>query len=269
MKTNSPKQYSLVFFLMLVIGFLSLQISCSSDETSEEVMAVEEEIEAEIEEEVSEVEEEVAQPCSNVSDFIFNEKEGLVTVEFEEAEFSEDWKLKPDGTNVSGAGYMVWEGAQHLGEPGNGKARFMIKIENAGTYQFLWKSAVKIGDNGTDHNDTWLRFNDADDFYAKNGTSIVYPKDTGKTPNPEGATKDGWFKIYRSGSNLDFKWQASTFDNNGHDVFVVFENPGTYLMEVSARSSGHGIDKFVLFNTSRTKAEAIADSNELSKVTCN
>jgi hypothetical protein len=114
-----------------------------------------------------------------------------------------------------------------------------------------------------------LRFNDADDFYANNGTRLVDPNETGNTPNPEGATKDGWYKIYRSGSNLDFKWQASTFDNNGHDVFVVFEKPGTYLMEVSARSSGHGIDKFVLFNTSRTKAEAIADSNELSKVTCN
>ena len=212
---------------------------------------------------------ETPQPCTNISDFIFNEKDGLVTVEFEEAEFSGDWKQKSDGSGFSGEGYMVWEGPQHLGNPGNGTASFKIKIETAGTYQFLWNSAVKMGNSGSDHNDTWLRFNDANDFFAEKETSIVYPRDIGKIPNPEGASKDGWFKIYRSGNNLDFKWQSSTFDNNGHDVFIVFENSGTYTMEVSARSSGHGIDKFVLFNDAVTKVEAIADSNAISEVTCN
>ncbi len=96
---------------------------------------------------------------------------------------------------------------------------------------------------------------------------VVCPKDTGKTPNPEGATKDGWFKIYRSGTDLDFKWQASTCDNNAHDVFVVFDNSGTYLMEISARSSGHGIDKFLLFNSTVNKADAIA-SETFSVISC-
>jgi len=45
-----------------------------------------------------------------------------------------------------------------------------LKIEHPGTYQFLWKSAVKIGDSGSEHNDTWLRFGDADDFYARKKT---------------------------------------------------------------------------------------------------
>ncbi|MFT5738461.1 MAG: hypothetical protein ACI9SG_002816 [Maribacter sp.] len=93
-----------------------------------------------------------------------------------------------------------------------------------------------MGGNSTEHNDTWLGFNDTSYFYGQNsaGTSTVYPKDTDKTPNPEGAGKDGWFKIYRSGNNLNFKWQASIYDTNAHDVFVVFDNPGTYLMEISA-----------------------------------
>ena len=189
--------------------------------------------------------------CSEPLNFVFNESNGLVLAEFEDAEFTADWILKTDGTKYSGEGYMVWEGNQNLSNPGIGTATFKLQIENPGTYQFIWHSAVTIGDNGTDHNDTWLRFNDADDFYAQNtqGTSTVYPKDTGKTPNPEGATKDGWFKVYRSGNDLDFKWQSTTYDNNGHNVFVVFNNPGTYLMEISARSSGHGIDKFALFNS--------------------
>jgi len=206
-------------------------------------------------------------PCSGTTSSIFSEENGLLTVEFEDAEFSGDWKLRSDGDSYSGEGYMVWEGSQSLGNPGNGIVTFELKIQNPGTYQFLWKSAVKTGNNGTEHNDSWLRFADAQDFYAKNGESIVYPEGTGKTPNPEGATKDGWFKIYRSGNDLDFKWQARTFDNNAHDIFVVFENAGTYTMEVSARSSGHGIDKFVLFKE-MSQQDATADSNELSESTC-
>ena len=207
--------------------------------------------------------------CTDPLNFIFNEKDGLLLAEFEEAKFTDDWILKTDGTKYSGDGYMVWEGDQSLGNPGNGTATFKLKIESPGTYQFIWYSAVTMGDNGTDHNDTWLRFNDADDFYAQNsqGTSTVYPKDTGKTPNPEGATKDGWFKIYRSGNDLDFKWQSTTYDNNGHDVYVVFNTPGTYLMEISARSSGHGIDKFALFHSTVSKADAISSTN-FSTISC-
>lgn len=211
--------------------------------------------------------EEGRNPCSDIKDYIFIEKDGLVNVEFEDSEFSGEWKLRKDETSFSGKGYMVWEGDQHLGNPGNAMATFNIKIANPGTYQFLWKTAVKTGNSGTDHNDSWLRFADADDFYAQKDDSVVYPKDTGKTPNPEGASKDGWFKIYRSGNDLDFKWQAKTFDNNAHDIFVKFENPGTYSMEVSVRSSGHGIDKFVLFKD-RSMENALADSNDLSGISC-
>ncbi len=206
--------------------------------------------------------------CTNVADYIFSEKDGLVKVQFEEAIFDALWKLNGDGDEFSGKGYMVWTGSQSLSTPGQGATSFKIKIENAGVYQFLWKSAVKMGDNGTDHNDTWLRFADAADFYAQKGESIVYPKDSGKTPNPEGASKDGWFKIYRSGNDLDFKWQASTFDNNAHDVFVTFDEPGIYIMEISARSAGHGIDQFVLFKEPYTKNEAIDEARPFSAISC-
>ena len=208
--------------------------------------------------------------CSNAADYIFLEKEGFVLVEFEDAVFTTDWKQKIEQNNGTTTTYMVWEGSQSLSNPGTGIATFKINIENPGSYQFIWYSSVKTGTAGSDHNDTWLRFNDATDFYAQNndGTSTVYPKDTGKSPNPEGATKDGWFKIYRSGNNLDFKWQSSTFDNNAHNIFVDFDESGTYTMEVSARSSGHAIDKFVLFNSSILKADAIS-STDFSTITCN
>ena len=95
--------------------------------------------------------------CTDPLNFVFNEKEGLVLAEFEDAEFTNDWKLKTDGDTYSGDGYMVWEGNQgnqSLGNPGNGTASFKIKIETSGTYQFIWHSAVTLGDNGTEHNDT-------------------------------------------------------------------------------------------------------------------
>ena len=247
MSSNTSRFRILVFFLFFaIVSFYS----CSKDAA----LAITPETEG---------------SCTDPLEFVFNEQNGLVVVEFENAKFSSDWKLKDDGNNHTGAGYMVWEGEQQLGNPGHGRVTFKIKITNAGSYQFNWSSAIKMGNSGTDHNDTWLRFEDADDFYAKNadGNSIVYPKDTGKSPNPAGATKDGWFKIYRSGNDLDFKWEASTFDHNGHNIFIDFATPGMYVMEVSARSSGHGIDKFVLFKDSVSKADAIGSTVE-SVISC-
>ena len=206
--------------------------------------------------------------CENVENYIFTEKDGLVKIEFENAKFTSDWELKSEGNSFSGEGYMVWSGPQYLGQPGNGFATFRIRINNPGTYQFLWRSAVTLGNDGTEHNDTWLRFPDANDFFAQKGSSVVYPKGSGKIPHPEGASKDGWFKIYRSGNDLDFKWQSLTYDNNGHEIFVNFIVPGDYVMEVSARSSGHGIDQFVLFKDSYNKADAISETNSFSERNC-
>lgn len=240
--------------LILTTFLISISVSCSKDDAVSD------------EEGIQNAADDI--PCTNATNLVFNEKDGLVKVEFENAEFTDDWKLKNGGTGFSGKGFMVWQGQQHLSQPGNGVATFKVRIEHSGRYRFLWNSAVKTGTNGTEHNDTWLRFSDAKNFYAQKGDSRVFPKGSGKTPNPEGASKDGWFKIYRGGNDLSFKWQALTYDNNGHEVFVVFDKPGIYEMEVSARSSGHAIDKFVLFDSSHT-FESATSSDELSSISCN
>ncbi|MEM0930941.1 MAG: hypothetical protein AAGJ12_00655 [Bacteroidota bacterium] len=188
--------------------------------------------------------------CPNGGSSFFTENNGLVSVEFENTTFQGDWELRNDANDVSGQGYMVWTGQQRLGQPGEGKATFLIEIGTPGTYQFLWKSSFRLGDNGTEHNDTWLRFPDADDFFGeKDNGSIVYPKGSGKQPNPEGSSADGWFKIYRSGNDNSFLWQARTSDNDAHDIFITFNTAGIYTMEISARSSFHGIDRFILFES--------------------
>ncbi len=201
-------------------------------------------------------------------DFIFEESNGLLLAEVENNIYETPWEIETSEVDFSGEGYIVWSGQQYLSSPGNGLTTFNIKITNPGTYQFVWRSAVVIGNSGTDHNDSWLRFPDADDFFAQKGTSIVYPKGIGKTPNPAGAGADGWFKAYRSGGDLSFKWQAATFDNNPHQIFVTFNSPGEYTMEISARSSGHAIDKFVLFQDSYSFSEATSEEVTFSEITC-
>ncbi len=198
--------------------------------------------------------------CS-AENVVFNEANGLVAIEFEKGNFTEEWFLRTQEPGFTGQGYMVWEGTQRFSNPAFGRSTFKIRITNPGTYQFIWRSAVTIGDSGSEHNDTWLRFADAADFFGQKRESIVFPNDTGKTPNPNGSSRDGFFKIFRSGSDLSFKWQSKTSDNDGHDIFVVFDSPGVYTMDIAARSSGHAIDKFVLFDTSISSDDAINFAN--------
>ncbi len=241
-------------FSFLLFTLFIANISCDSDTDSGDILE----------------DEDASIPCNDLADFIFLEENNFINIEFENTIFNEGWELVNSTNNVTGEGYMVWNGEQHLREPSTDLATYTIRIQNPGTYRFIWRSAVTIGDSGTDHNDTWLRFADADDYFGQqNERSRIFPRGTGKTPNPEGASEDGWFKIFRSGSNLDFRWQSSTSDNDAHNVFVSFDNPGDYTMEISARSSGHGIDRFILFQeASFTMQEAISDTNTLSAITC-
>lgn len=201
--------------------------------------------------------------CPDAIGFVFEETNGIVSIEFEDNSFPEGWVLRNEGSDFSGAGYMQWEGNPSMGNPGNGLVIFPVRITNPGTYRFVWHSSFRQGDNGTEHNDSWLRFPDAADFFGrKDDGSVVYPNDTGKEPNPAGSSADGWFKIYRSGNDSSFKWQASTSDHDAHDIFVTFSSVGLYLMEVSARSTYHAIDRILLFeeNINQNNAYGAADT---------
>lgn len=250
--------------LILSMFFVILICSCSDEEIQDDPFTEEDPMGQE-DTDGSDQEIEGSENC-DPANFVFQEENGLVHAEFEKADFSASWNLNSDENDYSGEGYMVWSGDQYLGNPGNGMTSFKIMINSAGTYQFLWRTAVTIGNNGTEHNDTWLRFPDADDFYGQKNNSVVYPAGSGKTPNPNGASSDGWFKIYRSGNDLGFKWQAFTSDHDGHDIFVRFDSPGIYTMEISARSSGHAIDQFVLFKD-MSSADATGSEN-FSEIGC-
>lgn len=216
--------------------------------------------------------------CPDDGTAVFVEDSGLVKVDFVATDYSEtNWSLNSKITDYSGDGLLVWDGPNSMGNPGNGLLTFKVQISTPGTYRFLWRSKITIGNNNTEHNDSWLRIPDAAHFYGmKNSGHIVYPKGTELPPipqsadqentTPNGAGANGWFKIYMN--NLDWKWQASTSDHDAHNIYAVFKHPAIYTIEVSGRSKGHGIDTFVLFNENYAQNESTSDEIDFSETEC-
>jgi hypothetical protein len=104
----------------------------------------------------------------------------------------------------------------------------------------------------------------------------VYPRGNGQgpggedlTPYPEGASSDGWLKVYSSGDVAlrNWVWQARTSDNDAHDIMVEFDNPGTYTIQVSGRSQGFAIDRMVLYKLD-TYSEGSATGTVIPETGC-
>jgi hypothetical protein len=212
-------------------------------------------------------EELVANPCAGSTQRAYQEVNGLVVIEPEKDAQSYTWTNTNEITGYLSSGYLVWTGDSYMNNPGNQPLTYNIEITNPGTYRFLWRSRITQGTNGTEHNDSWLRFADASDFYGKKGDHIVYPGGTGKSPTPNGTSKDGWFKVYMNGAG-EWKWAANTSDNDAHAIYVQFDQAGIYKMEIAARSSHHALDRIILFNESLSMNQATDATNEISSTSC-
>ncbi|MEE4175088.1 MAG: hypothetical protein V2I57_12620 [Xanthomonadales bacterium] len=191
----------------------------------------------------------------------FVEADGLVVIEAESiGTFPDDWKNASSSTapdldnsagNPTGGDFLTWEGSQFFNNPGVSVLVYRVQINNPGTYRFRWRSQTGLGTNTTEHNDTWVRI-EGDAFYGEKGNgSLVCPKGydpaendcTGGTPNGGGG--NGWFKVYTSGAN-SWNWNARTSDNDAHNIYARFDQPGVYDLRLAARSSFHLIDRMVL-----------------------
>ncbi|HAS44461.1 MAG TPA: hypothetical protein DCS93_28545 [Microscillaceae bacterium] len=206
-------------------------------------------------------------PCSNPDEFIFEEKDGLLVIEAENATIPTDWVTANSVAEFTGTGYIQWEGANNFGKTGEGLINYKIRIATPGTYRFQWRSRINEGTNATESNDAWVKFPDAADFFGRksDGSSTVYPKGSGKTPNPNGGGGDGWFKVYM---NQAEQWsvQARTSDNDAHDLYVTFSTAGDYTLQVSGRSKGFAIDRIVLYLDSVNNATDATQSE--SNIVC-
>jgi len=206
-------------------------------------------------------------PGTGGNEGAFIEENGLVVIEMESADnLPGSWEdinsysttTSPNINNPTGAtggNFIVWQAGQNLGNPGVGTITYQVQITNPGTYQFKWRNQVGLGTNTTEHNDTWLKI-EADEFFgSKNGgASIVCPNGAPSgtctsTTGLNGSSSGGWFKVYSSGAN-NWSWVSNTSDNDAHQIFATFDNPGVYNILVSARSSSHAIDRMVLVNQS-------------------
>ncbi len=190
----------------------------------------------------------VASGNSTTCNADYEEVGGMVIMEAENLQVAgTNWKVQTNVAGFTGNAYINWTGSNSFGNPGNGLITTKINIKTPGKYRFQWRSKVGLGTNSTEHNDSWLRFPDASVFYGEKGNgSKVYPRGTGLSPNPKGSSKDGWFKIYLSGST-NWTWVSKTSDNDGHDIYVEFDSPGVYTMEISGRSQSHFIDRVALY----------------------
>lgn len=175
----------------------------------------------------------------------FEEVNGRVIIEAENIDTPSGWSSNATHSGHTGSGHLEWTGGDFFNTPGNGTTHTTFKISQAGTYKFMWRTKIGHGNNITESNDTWLRFPDADDFFGQKANGhIVYPKGSGKSPNPEGAGADNWFKVYVN--SLNWTWSTQTSDNDGHDIYVTFNSAGVYTMQLSGRSNHHVIDRIVL-----------------------
>ena len=175
----------------------------------------------------------------------FEEQGGRVVIEAERLDLAQGWNTGNSFSGATGSGYIVWKGGNSFGSPGNGTISVSIEIHTPGTYRFEWRNRVGHGTNSTEANDSWVRFPDADDFYGEKNGNRVYPKGSGKSPNPAGASADGWFKVYLSGTT-DWTWSTNTSDHNAHQVYAEFDSPGVYTLQISGRSNDHLIDRITL-----------------------
>ncbi|WP_418263687.1 hypothetical protein [Flavobacterium faecale] len=238
-----------VLIPLLILGMSLIITSCSSDTEDKTEMVEEEEV-----------------PTGCTSGKLFNEKDGIVRVDLENpSTIANGWATASTFSGYEGTGYLVWTANDNFNTPGIGTIKFSIKINSPGTYQFVWRSRIAEGTSNTDFNDSWLKINGNDFYGEKAGGERVYPKGSGKTPVPEGAGSNGWFKVYMNKVGEWF-WRSSTSDNDPHDIFAKFDTVGVYDVEISGRSKFHAIDQFVLFKTD--KSLSAAQSATLSEISC-
>ncbi|MEM1347443.1 MAG: hypothetical protein AAGI01_02735 [Myxococcota bacterium] len=190
---------------------------------------------------------------------------GLLVIEAESLPIHGEWIVASDRPGFFGAGFIEWMGESQNGRPGSGKMEVKLRFERAGKYRMQWRNRIGMGDNPTEHNDTWVSFEGVADSYGYRQSgdqeSRRYPKPTCEDDAfiasvealPEvtdarcakGSTRDGWFKVYSS-SARDWRWSTRTSDHDAHEIGIDIDAPGVYTMLLSARGDHHLIDRIVI-----------------------
>ncbi|MEO1267285.1 MAG: hypothetical protein AAFX99_04240 [Myxococcota bacterium] len=199
----------------------------------------------------------------------FEAIDGRVVMEAESLPISEDWVVASDRGGFYGEGFIEWTGPSRNNDPTHGVMRVQVYITEAGQYRLQWRNRIGMGDNPTEHNDTWVQFPDAADYYGYrvDGDTETrrYPQpiceddarmdeleardDIREATCPDGSTRDGWLKVYSTNAT-DWRWSTRTSDNDAHEIGVEFDEPGVYTLMMAARGDHHLIDRLVIHQRS-------------------
>jgi len=68
----------------------------------------------------------------------FVEQNGLIVVDMESLSTPSGWTRRNGAGSVDG--YLEWTGPDRFGAPGTGVISFNVRIDNPGTYRFLWRN---------------------------------------------------------------------------------------------------------------------------------
>ncbi|MEQ8422007.1 MAG: Ig-like domain-containing protein [Arenibacter algicola] len=184
----------------------------------------------------------------------FEERNGIAILEME-SKLAGSWR-KESVADASANSAIVYRGSDSFGAPGSSVITYSVRINSPGTYRFIWRNKIGViasSNPSTEHNDSWLKIN-ASDFYGLKGSHRVYPGGSGKSPVANGATSGGYFKIFTN--VINWSWSTQTSDHDDHFIYATFNQAGVYTIQVSGRSSGHSIDRMVLYKESSYSASS-------------
>lgn len=194
--------------------------------------------------------------CTGVD---FEEQNGIAVIEIESENETGNWNFENSVSGFTGTGYFAFRGSSdYFNSPGNSVINYTLKVNNPGIYRVVWRNKIGTGTETTEHNDSWLRANDAFDFFARRNGVTKYPnggsfKKSAQIVN--GSSANNWMKVYSN--TIAWNWTTETSDNEGLWPYVEFTSPGNYVIQVSGRSRGHFIDRLVLYDeTEYTLAQA-------------
>lgn len=219
------------------------------------------------------------------SDCDYQSVDSMIVIEAESLPIVEDWGIDTTEAGYYADGYIEWTGTSHNNDPTHGLMDVTIHVDTPGRYRLQWRNRIGEGTNTTEHNDSWVTFSDAADYY---GLQLDGADERRRYPRPqcedpkfiaeiealpevievecvEGSSVDGWFKVYSSGAS-DWSWSTRTNDNNAFNVMIEFDAAGDYTFSMAARADHHLLDRIVIHE--ETLEDAVVHDENATETTC-
>ena len=159
---------------------------------------------------------------------VFVEQNGRLIVEIESVAEVSDWHETVEFPGYTGSAAYLWSRSGTTGarNADSGAITYHFTINTPGNYEFRWRSRIGEGTNGTEANDSWVRF--------PTGSNV-----DGEHP------LNGWTKGFMNQVNA-WSWRTVTVDHVGEVIRQHFA-AGDHTLQIAGRSKGHVLDRFVLY----------------------